>query len=290
MAIEPKLFMVEKDGAVVVWRFYNPPGNLWNVESRMEFVELTEEFYENPDLRVGVFTSALPDVFIQHYDVSLLVKRGEELLKAPQAPTPPRLPPRGIWRRGPKPVIAAINASLSGGGLELAMTCDFRFMARGGSASQSEVNVGILPGGGGTQRMPRLTGLPTAMQLELTGRPVFPDEAVRIGLVTRACDPEELMPLVMAFARDLASKPPKAVEYIRRCVYEGWDLPLEKGLELEGKLFRELLTTPEALQRMRDYVATGQDPKKAEELAKKWQQPPEAQPKKTTRVSRRKVK
>jgi len=275
MAIEPKLFMVEKDGAVVVWRFYNPPGNLWNVESRMEFVELTEEFYADPDLRVGVFTSAMPDVFIQHYDVSLLVKRGEELLKGPPAPPPPRPAPRGIWRRGPKPVIAAINASLSGGGLELAMTCDFRFMARGSSASQGEVNVGILPGGGGTQRMPRLTGLPKALQLELTGRPVFADEAEQIGLVNHACDPAELMPTVMAFAKELASKPPKAVEYIRRCVYEGWDLPLAEGLALESKLFMELLTTGEALQRMRDYVATGQDPVKAQALMQKWSQPPQ---------------
>jgi len=287
MAIEPKLFMVEKDGAVVIWKFYNPPGNLWNVESRIEFVELAEDFYADPDLRVGIFTSAVPDVFIQHYDVSLLVKRGEELLSAPQAPPPPHPAPRGISRRGPKPVIAAINATLSGGGLELAMTCDFRFMARGASASQGEINVGILPGGGGTQRMPRLTGMPRSMELMLTGRRIYPDEAERIGLITRACDPAELMPLVMAFARDLAAKPPKAVEYIRRCVYEGWDLPLAQGLQLERQLFMELLKTPEALQRMRDYVATGQDLKKAEDLAKKWQQPPEPQPKK---VSRRKVK
>ncbi|MDP2919409.1 MAG: enoyl-CoA hydratase/isomerase family protein [Dehalococcoidia bacterium] len=272
MAIEPKLFTVEKDGAVVVWKFYNLPSNLWNVEARLEFVELTEEFYADPSLRVGIFTSAMPDVFIQHYDVSLLVKRGEELLKAPQAPPPPRPAPRGIWRRGPKPVIAAINASLSGGGLELAMTCDFRFMARGAAASQGEVNVGILPGGGGTQRMPRLTGLPKALELELTGQRVFADEAEYIGLVTKACEPALLMTEVMAFAKELASKPPLAVEYIRRCVYEGWDLPLAEGLELERKLFIELVKSPEALQRMRDYVATGQDPKKAEDLVKKWQQ------------------
>jgi len=274
MAIEPKLFMMERDGAVVIWKFYNPPSNLWNVESRMEFVELVEEFYTDPSLRVGIFTSAMPDVFIQHYDVSLLVKRGEELLKSPPQPPPPRPAPRGIWRRGPKPVIAAINANLSGGGLELAMSCDFRFMARGASASQGEVGVGILPGGGGTQRMPRLVGMPKAMELMLTGRRVFADEAEHIGLVNKACDPLRLMPESLAFAKEIASKPPLAVQYIRRCVYEGWDMPLEQGLALESQLFAELLKTPEALERMRAYVATGQDPKKAEDLMKQWQQEP----------------
>ena len=270
MAIQPKLFAVDRDGAVVIWRFYNPPSNLWNVESRMEFTDLVEEFYVDPALRVGIFTSAMPDVFIQHYDVSLLVKRGEELLKAPAPAPQPRPAPRGIYRRGPKPVIAAINASLSGGGLELAMTCDFRFMARGASASQGEVNVGILPGGGGTQRMPRLVGMPRSLSLMLTGRRVFADEAEEIGLVNRACEPMRLMAETLEFARDIAAKPPKAVEYIRRCVYEGWDLPLEKGLALESQLFRELVQSPEALQRMRDYVATGQDPMKAQALAEKW--------------------
>lgn len=274
MAIQPKLFAVDRDGAVVIWRFYNPPSNLWNVESRMEFTDLVEEFYEDPALRVGIFTSAMPDVFIQHYDVSLLVKRGEELLKAPPPTPQPRPAPRGIYRRGPKPVIAAINANLSGGGLELAMTCDFRFMARGASASQGEVGVGILPGGGGTQRMPRLTGLPKSLELMLTGRRVFADEAEKIGLVHRACEPMRLMMETLEFAREIASKPPKAVEYIRRCVYEGWDMPLEEGLKLEAQLFRELVQSPEALQRMRDYVATGQDPVKAQALVEKWSKAP----------------
>jgi enoyl-CoA hydratase/carnithine racemase len=258
MAIEPKFFMVDKDGAVVIWRFYYPPKNIWTGETAMEFNDLVEEFYENKDLRVGIMTSAMPDVFVQHFDVSILVQMGEQLLKAPPPQPTERPKPRGVYRRGPKPVIAAINANLSGGGLELAMACDFRFMSRTASASQSEVNVGILPGGGGTQRMPRLVGLPKALELMLTGRRVFADEAERIGLVTKACDPMLLMPETLQFAKELAARPPLAVQHIRTCIYEGWDMPLDKGLEMEGQLFQELVKSPDALERMRAYVSSGQ--------------------------------
>ncbi|MDP2919408.1 MAG: enoyl-CoA hydratase/isomerase family protein [Dehalococcoidia bacterium] len=258
MAIDPKFFMIDKDGAVVIWRFYYPPKNIWTGETAQEFNDLVEEFYADPDLRVGIMTSAMPDVFVQHFDVSILVQMGEQLQKAPPPQPTERPKPRGIYRRGPKPVIAAINANLAGGGLELTMACDFRFMSRNASAAQSEVNVGILPGGGGTQRMPRLVGLPKALELMLTGRRVFADEAERIGLVTRACDPLTLMPETLAFAKALADRPPLAVQHIRTCVYQGWDMPLEKGLELEGQLFQELVKSKDALERMRAYVSSGQ--------------------------------
>lgn len=277
MAIDPKFFMIDRDGAVVIWRFYYPPKNIWTGETATEFDDLVEEFYGDKDLRVGIFTSAMPDVFIQHFDVSILVQMGEQLLKAPP---PPRAEykPRGIYRRGPKPVIAAINANLSGGGLELAMACDFRFMSRTASASQAEVNVGILPGGGGTQRMPRLVGLPKALELMLTGRRVFADEAERIGLVTRACDPLWLMPETLQFAKDLAARPPLAVQHIRTCVYEGWDMPIDKGLEMEGQLFQELVKSADALERMRAYVNSGQPGASARlaaeraEMEKQWKE------------------
>ena len=255
MAIESKVFMVDKDGAVVIWRFYHPPGNMWTADTGLEFTALVEEFYEDKDLRVGVFTSAMPDVFIQHYDVSLLVKRGEELLKA-KTPPPP-VPKRPGFRRDSKPIIAAINASLSGGGLELAMSFDFRFMSRSASASQGEINVGILPPSG-SQYMPRLVGIGKALELMLTGRPVFADEAERIGLVTKACDPMRLMLETMKFARALADRSPFAVSLLRRAVYEGWDMPLGDGLAMASALFQETTKSPEALERMRAYVNSGQ--------------------------------
>ena len=255
MTKEPKFFQVERDDGVIIWRFYNPPRNLWDNETRMDFQEQVEDFYKDPDLRVAVFTSAMPDVFIQHYDVSLLVKRGEELKKQKK---PQPIVRRIGFRRDSKPIIAAINAPLAGGGLEMAMSFDFRFMSRTASAAQGEVNVGILPGGGGTQRMTRLIGLGRALELMLTGRRVFADEAERIGLITRACDPENLMPQALAFARELAARPPLAVSRIRRCIFEGIDMPIDDGLALESELMQELLQSGEALERMRNYVSTGQ--------------------------------
>jgi enoyl-CoA hydratase/carnithine racemase len=267
MANEPKFFKVDKEGPIVIWRFYNPPRNLWNAETGPEFLQLVESFYKDPNLRVGIFTSGVPEFFIQHYDVSLLVKMGEQLL---QETLPP--PPRRVgFRRDSKPIIAAINAPLSGGGLELAMSFDFRFMSRTAWASQGEVNVGILAGGGGTQRMPRLIGFGRALELQLTGRAVFADEAERIGLVTRACDPARLMPETLEFAKELANRPPLAVNLVRRCIYEGMSMTLDDGLALESELFREAVKSGEALERMRAYVATGQDPQRSQELRKQWE-------------------
>lgn len=270
MEKEPQFFKVEKDGPIIIWRFDNPPRNLWNIQTGMEFAQLAEDFYKDPDLRVGIFTSAMPDVFIQHYDVSLLVEMGKNLLKEKAPPSPP--PRRRIaFRRDSKPIIAAINAHLSGGGLELAMGFDFRFMSRLAAASQGEVGVGILAGGGGTQRMPRLVGINKALELQLTGRPVFADEAERIGLVTRACDPMELMPQALAFARRIAFMPPLAVSHIRRCIYEGMEMPLEDGLTMESELFQELVKSDEAMERMRAYVATGQNAQRASQQQQQGQ-------------------
>ena len=266
MAEEPRFFQVERDGPVVIWRFNNPPQNLWNMETSAEFNDVVEGLYEDPGLRVGILTSARDDVFIQHFDVSLLVQLGDALRagKVPPVTEPPA--PRGIYRRGPKPVIAAISAPVAGGGLEICMACDFRFMSRAASVAQPEVGVGILAGGGGTQRMPRLIGLGRALELQLTGRTVFADEAERIGLVTRACDPLRLMPEAVEFAGLLAGQPPLAVQLIRRCIYEGIEMPLEDGLALESELFRETLISGDALDRMRAYVAAGQNVERARDI------------------------
>jgi len=121
MAIEPKYFLIEKDGPVIIWKYNNPPKNLWTTDSVNEYNALVEELQADPELRAGIFTSALPDVFIQHFDVSILVMLGEMLKQNPDAFPP--IPPRPAYHPGPKVIIAAINARLAGGGLEFAQQC-----------------------------------------------------------------------------------------------------------------------------------------------------------------------
>lgn len=192
MAFKPKMFLIEKDGPIITWKYYNPPQNLLDPNMGAEWAQLVREFYDDPELRVGIFASAIPGVFIQHYDVSKLVDMGNELTKEkPDESEPAEPPPRRInFTEGSKPIIAAINAPVAGGGMELCMSFDFRFMSRNASMSQGEVGVGILPGGGGTQRLPRLVGMGRALELMLVPRPVYADEAERIGLITRACNPK----------------------------------------------------------------------------------------------------
>ena len=257
MVDKPKYFIIEKEGPIIIWKYHNPPKNLMTIESMAEYAHLLDELDKDDSLRVGIFTSALSNVFIQHFDVSQLVTMGQALKQ--NKDTAPQPEPRPAYRPGPKVTIAAINAPLAGGGLELALACDFRFMSRTAYAGQSEVMVGILAGGGGTQRMPRLIGLNKALEIQLTGRLILADEAERIGLITKACDPQDLMPQAIALAKQIAAQPPLAVSYIRKAIYEGMSMPLVDGLMLESQLFWELVASEDAMRLMKYYVEGGQD-------------------------------
>ena len=264
MALDTKYYIVERDGPVVIWRFNNPPQNLMNMQTGAELTELVEELEEDPELRVGILTSNLPHVFIQHFDVSTILSEWSsttpeeiEAVREQQPRTAPK--PRGLGRLRRKPVIAAISGQTAGGGCETTLMCEFRFMSRNASLGCPEVNVGILPGGGGTQRMTRLLGLGKAMEMLLLGRVVDADEAERIGLVHRAYDYEELMSAAVAFAKELAMRPPMAIGHIMRCIYEGTQLPLDDGLALESRLFFELAQSEDAKAAMSAYVKGGQD-------------------------------
>ncbi|MBL7177612.1 MAG: enoyl-CoA hydratase/isomerase family protein [Desulfobacteraceae bacterium] len=263
METEPRFYKVEIDGPVIIWKFNNPPQNLMNLETGAEFIELVEDFEADQNLRVGILTSNLPGVFIQHFDVSTILhewsdKSPEDLAAALAERRKTAGPPRGLRRLRTKPIISAISGQTAGGGCETTLMCEFRFMSRNASLGCPEVNAGILPGGGGTQRMTRLLGIGKAMEMLLLGKVVDADEAERIGLVHRACDPEELLPAAIEFARELALRPPLAIAHIMRCIYEGGNMPLEEGLALESKLFFELTQTEDAKRIMRTYVEGGQ--------------------------------
>ena len=136
-----------------------------------------------------------------------------------------------------KPSIAAINGFALGGGLELAMACTIRLASRNARLGQPEVTLGLIPGYGGTQRLPRLVGKGRALELILTGDPIPAEEAFRIGLVNRVLEPEELMPAARAMAAKIVSRAPLAVRYSMDAVNHGPELPLGEALRVEADLF-----------------------------------------------------
>ena len=138
------------------------------------------------------------------------------------------------------PVIAAINGFALGGGLELAMGCDFRIASRKAKFGQPEVNLGLIPGYAATQRLPRLTGMGDALYLLMTADLIDADEALRIGLVQKLAEPEELMDTVMNIARNIITKGPKAVKLIKKVVRQGMLDGFNEGSELEAKMFGTL--------------------------------------------------
>jgi enoyl-CoA hydratase/3-hydroxyacyl-CoA dehydrogenase len=139
--------------------------------------------------------------------------------------------------------IAAVNALAFGGGCELAMACDFRIVAESASFGQPEINLGIIPGFGGTQRLPRLVGEAKALELNLTGEPIGAEEAGECGLATRVVPDHELLDTALAWARKLGGQAPLAVEQIKHVSTTG---DLDAGLEAEKQGFAAVFSSEDA--------------------------------------------
>lgn len=254
-------FSVQRDGPVAVCTFSNPPLNLMNAAMVAELTQLAAEIEADPDVRVMVLTGGVEGIFITHYDVSELAQAGDALQQVQEFQPEELHATHQVYNRlqaMPKVVIAALNGTAMGGGCELALACDFRFMARVGVIGCPEALVGILPGAGGTQRMLRLLGTAKALEMILLGKVVGADEAEAIGLIHKALDPQDLMPHTLEFARTLAERPPVSVAMIKKCVHEGSQLPLLDGLRLEQECFWQTMRSEEALRLMKAYVERGQ--------------------------------
>ncbi len=136
-----------------------------------------------------------------------------------------------------KPAIAAINGFALGGGCELALACTLRIASRNAKLGQPEVKLGIIPGYGGSQRLPRLCGKGVAHELILTGEMISAEEALRVGLVNRVVEPGELLATAEAIAKKIIANAPLAVKYALEAVEHGMEMPQEEGLYLEATLF-----------------------------------------------------
>jgi enoyl-CoA hydratase len=154
----------------------------------------------------------------------------------------------------PKPVIAAVNGFCLGGGMEIALACDIRIASNAAKFGQPEVNLGIIPGGGGTQRLPRVAGVAAALRLILTGEMVDAAEAHRVGIVSEVTEPAQLMPRALAIAEMIASKSPVAVASAKQATRAALSLPLDEGLRMERSLFALCFASEDKVEGVRAFL------------------------------------
>ncbi len=152
------------------------------------------------------------------------------------------------------PVIAAVNGYALGGGCELAMACDIRIASEKARFGQPEINLGIIPGAGGTQRLPRLVGLGMAKKLVLTGEIIDAHEALRIGLVDEVVEQDRLMERAKEVARKIVEKSPLAIKIAKRALNASMNMPLREGLKYELSLFAILFASEDAKEGMRAFL------------------------------------
>ena len=162
-----------------------------------------------------------------------------------------------LWdriRKISKPIIAAVGGYCLGGGNELAISCDVIIASENATFGQPEVNVGIMPGAGGTQRLTRVVGKYKAMEMILTGKSISADEAYRIGLVNHVVPPESLMEETKRIAAEIASKPPLSIRAAKEAILRAQDTTVEMGLEFERKAFYMLFATEDAKEGMKAFL------------------------------------
>jgi enoyl-CoA hydratase len=233
--------LLDRDGAIAVITINRPKVlNALNSQTIDELRRATLDLKFDTAVRAVIITGAGEKSFVAGADINEL---------AVQSPVQGKEHARhgqhvfDLIENLGKPVIAAINGFALGGGCELALACTIRIAAENARLGQPEINLGIVPGYGGTQRLPRLVGKGVALDLLLTGRQVTAQDALQVGLVTRVVPSAELMSEAKRLAGDLATKAPIAVQYILEAVHRGLEQPFDKGQFLEATLFGLVAST-----------------------------------------------
>jgi enoyl-CoA hydratase len=244
--------LIDRDGAVLVVTIHRPAVlNALNAATLSELRQVVEEAAADAAVRVLVLTGSGERSFVAGADINELAQQtpvsGREHARHGQA-----LFTR-IERLG-KPVIAAVNGFALGGGCELAMACTMRLAADSAKFGQPEINLGLIPGYAGSQRLPRLVGRGRALELMLLGTPIAADEAWRIGLVNRVVPAAKLMEEARGLAQSLAAKAPIAVRYILEAVAGGLEMPFADAEDYEATLFGLVSTTEDMREGTRAFL------------------------------------
>jgi enoyl-CoA hydratase len=232
-----KNLQIEVADKIAVVALNNSPSNSLKNELLTELDQWLDEFHHNPDYKIMILTGA-GKTFASGAEITEINKlESGEQAKAMSAAG------QKIFMKleqGPKPVIAAINGFCLGGGLELAMSCHIRIASDRALLGLPEISLGIIPGYGGTQRLPRLVGTGKAAQMILTGDPIRSDEALAIGLVNAVVPKDQLVDEAKNLAKKIAGKSGRSVQLALQAIHKGMQTDIGQAMNIESACFGEL--------------------------------------------------
>jgi len=238
------------DGIGTIW-LDRPPMNALDARMQDELTAAAAEAAEDEAVRAVVVYGG-EKVFAAGADIKQMLAMSHEAMEGRAGALTGAL---GSLAGIPKPVVAAITGYALGGGCEIALACDWRVASAGAKLGLPEISIGVIPGGGGTQRLTRLIGPAKAKDLILTGRMVDADEALAIGLVDRVVPTgESVYDAAVSLVRRYVDGPAQAIQAAKRAIDGGLDLPLDRGLELETRLFAELFATADRREGMAAFI------------------------------------
>lgn len=235
------LVEVTRDGAVALVRLDRPPVNALSEELSAELLAAFRDC-QDPAVRAVVVTGE------PHFAAGADITGFQAAFESDADDTMASTLSEAIWtlERLEKPTIAAVRGFALGGGLELAMGTDFRYLSDDAKVGQPEIMLGLIPGAGGTQRLPRIVGYQVAKELVYSGRHVAAEEAKGLGLADKVVDGDDLVQTALADAAEWAEGPTRALAAAKRALNEGWGQPMSRAMEIEAMEFANAFGTEDA--------------------------------------------
>ncbi len=226
--------LIERQDRVAILTFNRPDKlNALSEQVRSETMAYLEEIEKDDSIGAVILTGAGEKAFVAGADIGEF--EGRSPFDQRKAMASPRI--FDVMATFPKPVIAMINGFCLGGGCELSLSCDIRTASSNARFGQPEINLGLIPGGGGTQRLTRLVGLGQSMRLILSGGMISAEEALRIGLIDMMFEPEELREQTLKLASQIASKSPLTLQVAKQAVRASQTMSIDAGVAYERDLF-----------------------------------------------------
>ena len=262
MVEEFKHLKIEDNGNYIICYLSNPPSHTLTSSGVSEIHSFLDIVETRDDLRVLAFTGEGRDVFIKHYEVGELANTAEKNLETKKNRQDPKelhaFHTMLLRLRDLKAiVVAGINGNTAGGGCEFSLGCDLRIMSKGDFLiGLPETSVGILPGGGGTQRLSRLIGISRALDLILHAKLLTPEEAHNLGIINKLIPSDNFKHELTSYCEDLATRAPIALQQVKKIIHQGMEMTLEESLLIEQKAFDVTMNSRDAARAMRALLNT----------------------------------